>query len=339
MTFIASNFERFKDKIVVWERNSNGKRVIREYKSPQYFYIPAPDGEFEAITGEKLTKLEFGSKTEFDEACLSYPKRFESDITPLEKVMMDNYADKSAPTLNIGLLDIEVDYDPLVPGGASKLVEDPYAPINAITIWLSEVDTYFCFAVPPPGFNAEKYSVSLEQSNQTFYLCRDERELLDQFFAVLDDVDIISGWNSEFFDLPYIGRRVELLYGETGLRRLGFDRGPMPRWTEKERFKHAKEKDLCLEIGSRVHLDYMRLFKKFNLNSRQSYSLAAIASEELSTPKLHHDETLHQLYRGNYRPDLTRLKPESEWADYEKANIEREFLRQEIERRGLNIPK
>lgn len=337
MSFIASNFERFKDRVVVWERGNSGKRIVRDFPASYYFYIPASDGEFTAITGEKLKKLTFQSKTDFDEACLSYPKRFESDIPPLDKVMMDEYGNKPPPTLTVGMVDIEVDYDPAIPGGAAGLVANPYAPINALTMYRSDVDTYFCFAVPPQGW--VPVTIVPDQDNHLIYICKDERDLLDQWFSVLDDVDLLTGWNSEFFDLPYIGKRLELVYGENGLKKLAFDRGPMPRWQEREKFKHSKEKDPVLNIGSRVHLDYMLLFKKFNLDPRQSHALAAIASEELDNfSKIEFEESLHELYNGSYRPRLDSLKPESEWDDLYRLNVERETLRQEIERRGLKVP-
>lgn len=299
MSFIASNFERFKDRVVVWERGNSGKRIVRDFPASYYFYIPASDGEFTAITGEKLKKLTFHSKTDFDEACLSYPKRFESDIPPLDKVMMDEYGNKPPPTLTVGMVDIEVDYDPAIPGGAAGLVANPYAPINALTMYRSDVDTYFCFAVPPQGW--VPVTIVPDQDNHLIYICKDERDLLDQWFSVLDDVDLLTGWNSEFFDLPYIGKRLELVYGENGLKKLAFDRGPMPRWQEREKFKHSKEKDPVLNIGSRVHLDYMLLFKKFNLDPRQSHSLDAIATEELDNfTKIKFDMSLHDLYNKKF---------------------------------------
>lgn len=299
MTFIASNFERFKDRVVVWERGESGKRIARDYPAPYYFYVPDDEGEFTALTGEKLKKLVFNGKTAFDEACLSYPKRFESDIPPLDKVMMDEYGNKPPPTLTVGMVDIEVDYDPAIPGGAAGLVANPYAPINALTMYRSDVDTYFCFAVPPQGW--EPVTIVPDHDNHLIYICKDERDLLDQWFSVLDDVDLLTGWNSEFFDLPYIGKRLELVYGENGLKKLAFDRGPMPRWQEREKFKHSKEKDPVLNIGSRVHLDYMLLFKKFNLDPRQSHALAAIASDELvNFSKIEFEESLHELYNNRF---------------------------------------
>ena len=109
--FISSYHDKYKDKIIVWEKK-DGKRVVKEFEPPRYFYIPDKLGDYDAITGEKLRKVNFKDKTEYDQACQSYPQKFESDLSSLDKLMMDWYSGKPAPEMTIGFLDIEVDYDP-----------------------------------------------------------------------------------------------------------------------------------------------------------------------------------------------------------------------------------
>jgi DNA polymerase elongation subunit (family B) len=265
-----------------------------------YFYTPNVDGTFEAISGEKLEKVSFDTKQEFENALSSYPRRFESDLNPLERIMMDCYAGKQAPKLIIGFVDIETDYDPKI---GYSTIKNPYAPINAITLYRSDLECYFTLAIPP----AEGVTLPQEMLDDNYFICRTERELLEQFFSLVEDTDILSGWNSEFFDIPYIGKRIELLFGPQALKKLGFELGPTPRWTETERFKGAKEKDISLDLMSRVHLDYMRLFKKFNLGGRQSFSLEAISNSELIDssgnamfPKLAYTGTLADLYKNDF---------------------------------------
>lgn len=221
--------------------------------------------------------------------------RYESDISPQEKVLMDNYAGKPAPNVVFGLLDIEVDYDPII-GFSSPM--NPYAPINAVTIYRSDKEQYFTLAVPPRSWNWDTDVLPDDISDMMLF--RTERELLLKLLDLIEECDILSGWNSEFFDLPYIGKRVEKVLGATAFARLGFEEAPKPYWSEVERFKGAKTKDLVLELGSRVHMDYMRLFKKFNLGGRPSFALAAIAADELDIPKLHYEGTLADLYNNDF---------------------------------------
>jgi len=291
--FISSYHDKYSDQIFVWEKSEAGNRVMKSYSCPYNFYIPDKDGEFKAITGEKLKKLEFQNKKEFDDACRSYPLKFESDLSPQEKVMM-SYVGKKIPAINVGFLDIEVDYDPKIGWPRSS---NPYAPINAITIYRSDIQAHFTLAIAPPAWTGH---LPQDMINDNYFLFDNERQLLEQFVALIEDVDVLSGWNSEFFDMPYIGKRIELLFGKHALKKLAFEGGPAPYWGEKERFKKSKEKDIILNLQSRVHLDYMALFKKFNLEGRQSYSLAAITEDELDVPKMKYDGTLYELYRNDF---------------------------------------
>lgn len=295
MSFISSYYDRFKDRVVVWEREGNGRRIRREIDSPYNLYVPDPNGKFEAITGEKLKFIECSSKKEFDERCAAHPIRFESDIHPQDKVMM-TYFGKPLPVLNVGFIDIEVDYDPAV--GYSR-PSNPYAPINALSLYRSDLGTMFTLLLPPPTW-AHGMQLPIEMQEDNYFMFHSERELLEFFLTLIEDCDVLTGWNSDFFDMPYIAKRIELLFGQHALKKLGFDLGPMPRWGEKERFKGSTEKEIVIDLQSRVHLDYMALFKKFTLGGRQSYSLGAITAEELDVPKMEYDGTLYELYRNDF---------------------------------------
>ena len=322
--FITVHHDKYKDQIVAWER-VDGKRIYRVFDPRYFFYVPDKFGDYEAITGEKLKKLVFKDKSSYDEACMAYPQKFESDLSPLEKLMMEVYCGQPAPQLVLGFVDIEVDYNPDV---GFPRPANPYAPINALTLYRSDIQTYFTLLVPPKGWVGP---LPEEMIANNFFICKNERELMEMFFDLLEDVDVISGWNSDFFDIPYMAKRAELLYGQAGLKKFAFERGPTPYWGEQERFKGAKEKEMVLNIGSRVHLDYMRIFKKFNLEGRQSFSLAAIADDELHIPKLHYQGSLYELYNGLFRPNLDALLPEEEWDDLYRAMVDREMLYKEIE--------
>jgi hypothetical protein len=93
-----------------------------------YQYDPA--GTFKSMTGLPCKKIEVESQSELDHLTIAIPykQRFESDFTPIDRILMDVYSKQNVPTLNIGFFDIEVDYDPAI--GFSS-VKNPYAPINA----------------------------------------------------------------------------------------------------------------------------------------------------------------------------------------------------------------
>lgn len=294
MSFISATYNKYKNLVSVWERDTKGIRRLKQYKAPFYFYVPDKNGQFLSIQDIPLKKITFNSKEEFDEACLSYNTKFESDISPLEKCLMDNYYGLSTPVLNVGFLDIEVDYDKNM--GFSN-PENPYAPINALTLYSTKDKKYYTLLVPPDTWDG---SFPSDLLNDNYIIVKNEKELLDKFIKLIEDIDVLSGWNSDFFDLPYIAKRLEMIFGEIGLKSLEFDKSALPRYKEIERFKGANVKSLSISLYTRVHLDYMRLFKNFNLEGRQSYSLAAISEAELNEAKMTYDGSLYDLYRNDF---------------------------------------
>jgi DNA polymerase elongation subunit (family B) len=156
--------------------------------------------------------------------------------------------------------------------------------------------------------------------------------------ADIDDADIVSGWNSEFFDIPYIIKRLERVLGAKSLAYMSFKGAKPPKERMVNRFGSPA---ITYTLHGRTHLDYLDLFKKFTFEGRTSYSLANIAAEELDVPKLDYEGTLEQLYNGAHRPNVQGLTWESASKiedGMERLNRQRELIRQEIERRGLKAP-
>lgn len=296
MSFISAYHDRQRGKVLVWDKPpGSAQRRLREHSAPYYFYVPDESGEHTSITGVKLRKVVCTSKFDHENRCKDHRVRYESDVPPLDRLLMDLYSKERPPELTVGIIDIEVDYDPNI-GFATT--DTAYAPINAVTIYRSDLKRYFTLAVPPKSWRGElPPDMSVDDG---WFVVGDERELLSTFLDLIDECDVLTGWNSEFFDLPYLGKRIELLFGASGLRRLGFSGGPSPYWGELERFKHSEEKDLVLNLVSRVHLDYLRLFKKFNLEGRQSYALGAIGEDTVDEPKLEYEGSLNQLYNQDF---------------------------------------
>ncbi len=304
-SYISAYNDRYAGKILVWEKREDGGRVKREIEPDYYFYVPDRLGTYESITGVRLKKITCTGSNDFDQACMSEHHRFESDIDPLERALQDNYSKLPAPKLSVGFIDIEVDYDEDI-GFAGPA--NPYAPINALTLYNVDQQQYLTYALPPKSWTGEKVWQTpdggmheLPAHLQYVRLFKTEKELLEAFLADLHVIDVLSGWNSEFYDIPYIGKRLELVFGGAhALSMLAFEGGPKPRWAEKARFKHSKNMDQVLELNSRIHLDYLALVRKFNLTTRQSFALNSVAKDELGEEKLHYPGTLAELYNNDF---------------------------------------
>lgn len=300
--YVASWMDYRKQKVVVYERDATGKRFRKEWDPPYYFYIPDEEGEYESIFGDKLVRADFINQDHYKAGIREFPKRFESDIKPLARVLMDHYYNRPTPIVNFALFDIEVDYKQSI-GFAGPT--NPYAPINAITVYQSWSNQYITFAVPPPGVDRTTFVLpTKEEMEKDFdfkvapeiYLVDTERELLEAFLDTIQDADIISGWNSEYYDLPYICERLKFNF--ISLESLDLPGAGMPRMDMRSRFGNEEP---VWSLNGRSHLDYKALFEKFTFEGRTSYALANIANEELDVPKLEYDGTLEELYKNDFK--------------------------------------
>lgn len=292
--YISASKSWESDSVVVWERQDGIRNTIL-FDSPYYFYVKDPDGEFTSMYGDKLTKLSFKNQEEFDDNCLKFKIKFESDISLVDKVLMDNYYDVPPPNLNVAFLDIES--DTLVDLGWSS-VENPYAPVNAITIFKKWLNSYFTLVIPPKKWSGDHNELILKFKDKTnLTICTDETELLTKLLSLIEDVDILSGWNSDFYDLPYLVKRTEMTLGAESMKLWCFQGAPKPRWGEVARFGMKQQ---TVKIYGRVHLDYLQLFKKFTFEGRSSFALGAIAEEELDIPKLDFDGSFEEFYNNNF---------------------------------------
>ena len=302
--YISAVHDYSEDKILIWERPiQGGERTLRIIEPPRYFYVPDEAGEFTSITNVTLKKLTFETDDEFKEGIKRNPVRFESDIQPVARALMDLYCGVPPPALHYAFLDIETDYKSEL-GFSSPM--NPYAPINAVTIYQSWSKKYLTYAVPPKGYADraifQEKLLALSKELQFDFeldvtLCSNERELLLRLIDDVQDADVISGWNSEFFDLPYIVKRIEQVLGKKSVAHLSFKGANPPKERMITRFG---EPSLTYVLSGRAHIDLLDAYKKFTFEGRTSYSLANISAEELNAPKLEYDGTLEELYNNDF---------------------------------------
>jgi DNA polymerase elongation subunit (family B) len=121
----------------------------------------------------------------------------------------------------------------------------------------------------------------------TYYHCPSEYQLLNHFinYWMVDVPDVITGWNIQLYDIPYICKRLNRVLGEKLMKR-------MSNWglvTEGEVFINGR-KHTTFDIGGLTQLDYLDLYKKFTYKAQESYRLDYIAEVELGQKKLDHSE-------------------------------------------------
>jgi len=294
MSYVDALFDREHDRIHVVERR-NGLREYREYPATYIFYYDDPRGKFRSIYGNSVSRFSTRNNKEFrKELRIQSGKAiYESDINPVFRCFEENYKGQDAPRLQTCFFDIEVDFDP--ERGFSK-PEDPFNPITAISVYLDWLDQLVTLVIPPKHMSAETAQEIAGQFENTMVFKREE-DMLNTFLDLIDDADVLSGWNSEGFDIPYTIMRITRVLSKDDTRRMCLW-GQLPKQRTFERFG---AENLTFDLIGRVHMDYMQLYRKYTYEERHSYSLDAIGDHELGERKTQFEGTLDQLYNQNFK--------------------------------------
>ncbi len=280
---------------ILYRGVENGRRVkLRVGYTPTMFLPSKKETKWKTLHGEYLDEVPMGSIRD----CRDFIKRYE-DVENFKIYGNTRYEyayiadefkgaiDWDQAKINIAVIDIEV--------GSENGFPDPYKanePITAIAVKTLDGDmkVYGC-----GNFNNSRDDV-------TYIKCRDEYDLCKRFLEdwKYDTPDIITGWNTRFFDIPYLVNRFVKILGEDEMKNLS------PWGIVQERKTNIKGRELIsYEIYGIASLDYIELYKWFapGGKSQDSYRLDNIANIELGKQKLSYDEfeNLHQLYKLNYQ--------------------------------------
>jgi len=301
MSYVDAIFDRDSDIIRVVERK-DGKRRFTEYPVKYTFYYKDLKGKYKSVYGDPLSRIVTKSTKDFrKEIAINRDKQlFESDINPIFQCLSENYLNQDAPKLNIAFWDIETDFDP---ERGFAPVEDPFMPITAITVCLQWMDALITVAVPPKGlpFDQAKEICRAKWGDSVILFPNDsdgngERQMLQAFLDLIEDADVISGWNSEGYDIPYTVNRVKRVLSNDDTRRFClWDQ--MPKKREYEKFGKQSE---TYDLVGRVHLDSLELYRKYTYEERHTYRLDAIGELEVGERKTVYEGTLDQLYNKDF---------------------------------------
>ena len=294
MSYADAYFDRDSDIIRVVERKE-GKRRFTEYPVKYTFYYEDPKGKYKSVYGDPLSRIVCkNTKTYRKEVAINNSKKlFESDINPIFQCLSENYLNHEAPKLNIAFFDIETDYDP-ERGFADP--SDPFMPITAISVHLQWLNTLVTLAVPPKKLTIDEAQKQVKEFDNTL-LFEKEEEMLEAFLNLIEDSDLLTGWNSEGYDIPYTVNRVSRVLSKDDTRRFCLW-GQLPKKREYE--KYGREV-FTYDLVGRVHLDSLELYRKYTYEERHSYRLDAIGETEIGETKTVYEGTLDQLYNNDFR--------------------------------------
>lgn len=303
MSYSAFYFQYRTSMIHWWEYNESNEKIHHRRRAPLFFYMKDKKGEFTSIYGDKLKKKYYNTIGEYNDARKMYKdagrKLFESDVNVVNKFILENWSDKDilVPEFDIHFLDIEVHSESGFPRP-----EDADHPVTVITVWSTKRKKFYIFALKEfnSDFLKDPETGEMKHWIKTF---ETEEELLKMFIKFVRKMhpDILSGWNSNFYDIPYIINRSNKILGERETskispvnmikKRMVKIRNKNGNITEKEKF----------EIAGINCIDYLELYKNYTQNERESYTLDFIAKTEKCGEKLKYDGTLKELYHNDWQ--------------------------------------
>jgi DNA polymerase elongation subunit (family B) len=291
MSKFYTHFTRYGNKIL--ERGyENGRRYTRKVDYQPTLYVPSKTpAEYTTLDGKYVSPLTMESMREASD----FIKRYEG-VQSFDVYGSTNFAyiyineaypkqvDYDPTQLTIANIDIEV-------GSENGFPEPAQAsePITAITFKIK--GHYYVFGCG--DYNNYRDDV-------TYTKCLDEVSLIKRFLEEWEirDPDIVTGWNIQFFDIPYLYNRFVRLVGENTAKRLS----PWRMIGERTTTIHNKQQTAFDLVGIAI-LDYLELYKKFTYSQQESFRLDHIAFVELGERKLDYSEfaDLNQLYRLDYQ--------------------------------------
>lgn len=295
MSYIDAIHDRDSDRIYVVERTPDGKRTYQEYAANYVLYYPDNKGKHRSLFNEPVSKFSTRKRSEFEKErrIHSGKKLYESDVNVVFRCLSENYLGVEPPKLHTCFFDIEVDFDPVK--GFSP-TSDPFNPVTAISCYLDWLDQCVTLVIAPKHMTKETANEIINEFENTM-LFDNEKDMFDVFFQLIEDADVLTGWNSEGYDIPYMVNRVTRVMSKDDTRKFCL-MGQLPKPREYERFGKT---ETTYDLIGRIHLDYLQLYKKYNYESRHSYKLDAIGEMEVGENKTQYEGTLDQLYNKDFK--------------------------------------
>jgi len=260
-------FQREKNTVHLWDDHLG----YRTFPYTRYAYEPAQNGTFRSIYGDKLSKI---YKFKGDD-----PGLFESDVPETTRVLVDTYTESDLPSEGIVTMtfDIEVEMESGLPN-----VEEAKNELTAIGLNDNITNQYWVLIMDKKGKMVERTT-----DKAIILPFKDERDLCMKFLELYEGIqpDILTGWNIDNFDIPYLFNRIKRILGEQHAKRLS----PIGQAF------YSPYRNRWFFAGVSC-LDYLELYKKFNYNELPNYRLDTIGTIELGKGKIEYQGSLDDLF-------------------------------------------
>ena len=299
---------RFYTNISQWGNNLllreviDGKRVNRKVKYSPTLYCPVMrETNFKTLEGKYVTPIKHQTMRDAKEWVEQYkeqPHLLYGNTQYQYSFLYENYPNLewSLDDVLIATIDIEVACENGFPNP-----QDAIEPLLSITVKNHANKQIFVWGVG-------EYKTT--RPDVAYVNCENEKELIYEFlkFWQMNQPDVITGWNTEFFDIPYLCNRIKKLCGEDDLKKLS----PWKSVSSKNIYSMGRSHQVW-DIQGIAALDYYDLYRKFTYTNQESYRLDHIAYVELGERK---DGNPYDTFRDWYTNDF------QSFIDYNITDVE-----------------
>jgi len=274
--YLQTDRETDTSTIYIWDDKAG---LIKAPYKP-YAYRKKKGGKYRSMFGDELEKV-----TDF---CYGQVGYFEADVPGVTRTLIDTYGDTD--DLSTGHVVMTLDIETKTDGGFPK-IDIAQQPITAIGFHINTLDWYFVYVLDESG---EVSDYTDEEKRVTVFSFKTEEELILTFLDKYEELKptIISGWNIDFFDMPYTYNRIKKVLGAKHAKRLS----PIG-------ICHYQSKKGKMVIAGVSCLDYLALYKSFTFATKRlpNHRLDTVAYEELKMRKLHYTGSLSALLRDDIK--------------------------------------
>lgn len=285
--------------------NDEGSKVYESYKFRPVVYLESkdPKAQWRSLDGKPLEPMRFNSMSEHREFVKSYEgvktfKIYGNDrhIPAFIQAEFPNEIKYDRRLIDIAYIDIETAY-----GNGFPEPTEARHPVQAIALKSSRLGHYIIWGMKEYDVAAS----SIPHIRKEYREFETENEMLDDFVNWWHDPvntpDVITGWNTRLFDVPYLVNRISRCNGPDEALKLS----PWNKIEQKNVVIKGKENALY-DISGIQQLDYLDLFKKFTVNTygaQESYKLDHIAEVVLGERKLDYTDvgSLAKLYEVDFQ--------------------------------------
>ena len=263
-------FDNRKQKVHLWD-DKKGYLII-PYK--KYAYVKNSNGQHVSLYGDRVKKVFNYDKED--------PTLHESDVPPTTRFLVDQYTDSDE--VSEGHRKIFFDIEVEVTDGFPDVMKANNV-ITSIALYDFLTEKYYTYV-----FDAKKRLQSYTKDNQFVEVYDTEYEMLNKFFQKYLEIKptILSGWNSDYFDIPYLYNRAVNVLGVSVANLLS----PISQVFYNE----FKKRYVIAGVSC---LDYLSLYRKFSFSQQSSYRLDYIGEVEVGMKKVSYEGTLNDLYEND----------------------------------------